>query len=161
MSAKLLVSACLLGQPVRWDGRAKTLGHAALARWQAQGRLVPVCPELLGGFGIPRPRAELEPGIDAAAVLAGRGRIFDEHGADVTAAFVAGARAALRIAQREAATLALLTDGSPSCGVHGVADGHFAQQRVPGQGVAAALLAASGLRVFAATDIDALIMHMA
>jgi uncharacterized protein YbbK (DUF523 family) len=39
---RILVSACLLGRPVRYDGSAKTTGHPALALWREEGRLVPI-----------------------------------------------------------------------------------------------------------------------
>ena len=45
---KILVSACLLGAKVRYDGRDNLLEHSALKRWKKQGRLVMVCPESLG-----------------------------------------------------------------------------------------------------------------
>lgn len=46
---RVLVSACLLGQPVRYDGR--TSGHPhLLQQWQAEGRVVPLCPEVAGGL---------------------------------------------------------------------------------------------------------------
>lgn len=45
---KILISACLLGIPCRYDGRAKPQPWAeALA---ARHDLVPVCPEQLGGL---------------------------------------------------------------------------------------------------------------
>ena len=58
---KVLVSACLLGQPVRYDGRAS--GHPDLLQlWQAEGRVVPLCPEVAGGLPTPRPPAEIPGG---------------------------------------------------------------------------------------------------
>ncbi|MBF9060301.1 DUF523 domain-containing protein, partial [Rhodobacterales bacterium HKCCSP123] len=51
---RILVSACLIGRPVRYDGRAKDPGTDLLARWQAEGRLVPLCPEMAGGTGLDR-----------------------------------------------------------------------------------------------------------
>lgn len=59
MTRKILVSACLLGSPVRYNGAAKTLVHPALDAWRREGRVVSVCPELSGGFGVPRPAAEI------------------------------------------------------------------------------------------------------
>ncbi|MBN3821378.1 DUF523 domain-containing protein, partial [Paraburkholderia sp. Se-20369] len=59
---KILVSTCLLGQPVRYNGAAKTAAHHALDAWRRDGRLVPVCPELAAGFGVPRPPAEIAHG---------------------------------------------------------------------------------------------------
>ncbi|MFZ2490208.1 MAG: 2-thiouracil desulfurase family protein, partial [Thermoanaerobaculia bacterium] len=44
---KVLVSACLLGAPVRYDGRDKKSGDPILERWIEEGRVVSVCPEVL------------------------------------------------------------------------------------------------------------------
>lgn len=44
----ILVSACLLGRPVRYDGSDKLADSAILQRWLAEGRVVSVCPELAG-----------------------------------------------------------------------------------------------------------------
>ena len=55
----VLVSACLLGKPVRYDGRAVPNDHAVLAGWLAAGQVVSVCPEVAGGMPIPRPPAEI------------------------------------------------------------------------------------------------------
>src|SRR4051812_48797503 len=46
---KILVRSCLLGAPVRYDAPDKKCEHAILARWIEQGRVVSVCPEMLGG----------------------------------------------------------------------------------------------------------------
>lgn len=153
--ACVLVSACLLGDAVRWDGGHKRLDAAVLWRWQAEGRVVGFCPECAGGLPVPRAPAEIEPGGDAAAVLAGRACVLSRDGVDVSAAFVAGAQAALRAAREAGAAVALLKDGSPSCGSRCVHDGRFAGTTVPGRGVTAERLAAAGLAVFAETEIEA------
>ena len=150
---RILVSACLLGDPVRWDGGSRSLSQGLIPGWQAAGRLVPVCPERAGGLPVPRPRAEIEPGATAAQVLGGSARVLDEHGADVSTAFLAGAAAAVDLARAEGCRFALLTEGSPSCGVRAVADGRFAGTRVPGQGVTAAALERAGVRVFSPDEI--------
>jgi len=90
---KVLVSACLLGQPVRYDGR--TSGHPELLqRWQAEGRVVPLCPEVAGGLPTPRAPAEI-PGGQGAAVLDGDRQVLTVSGEDVSAQFIAGAQQAL------------------------------------------------------------------
>ncbi|WP_043815048.1 DUF523 domain-containing protein, partial [Rubrivivax gelatinosus] len=89
------------------------------------------------------------------AVLAGRARVLARDGQELSAAFVAGAEAALRAAQAAGATVALLKDASPSCGSRCVHDGCFTGATVPGRGVAAERLAAAGLAVFAETEIEA------
>lgn len=150
---RILVSACLAGRPVRWDGQVKTLSHCLMSRWQTQGRLVSICPELSGGLPVPRRPAEIEPGASAEDVLDGSARVLDDQGEDVTEAFLAGARAAVDLAAREACRFALLIDGSPSCGVSQVHDGRFAGVRVPGQGVTTAALRRAGVQVFSPTEM--------
>ena len=85
---EILVSMCVLGHPVRYNGSARTAAHAALERWQREGRLVPVCPELAGGLNVPRPPAEIAGGASGQHVLKGVARIVDVHGTDVTAALL-------------------------------------------------------------------------
>ncbi|MEW9553015.1 DUF523 domain-containing protein [Nonomuraea sp. NPDC050783] len=145
---KILVSACLMGRRVRYDGGAKTSSAAVLAGWREEGRLVPFCPEVEGGLPIPRPAAEIERGAGGAAVLEGTARVLAADGTDVTREFLAGARLALEAARAAGARLAVLKEGSPSCGALAVYDGAFQGRRVPGQGVTTALLERHGIRVF-------------
>lgn len=141
----LLVSACLVGERCRYDGRGYD-HHLDLVRLVAEGRALPVCPEALGGLGTPRPPAELSGG-DGADVLAGRARVVTADGTDVTAAFLEGAERALAEAVRVGATEAVLKRWSPSCGCDGVYAGAFDGTRAPGPGVAAARLLAAGIAV--------------
>ncbi|MCC0080453.1 MAG: DUF523 domain-containing protein [Rhodobacter sp.] len=156
----LLISACLMGQAVRYDGQAKTLHDRLLTGWRTRGWLVPLCPEVAAGLPIPRPPAEIEPGATAADVLAGRGRVLTDAGQDVTAAFVQGARIALRVAQDRDCRLALLTDASPSCGSTLVHSGHHDGRRTPGAGLTAQLLRTHGIAVFAPHQIADLAARM-
>jgi uncharacterized protein YbbK (DUF523 family) len=160
-SPKILVSMCVLGHPVRYNGSAKTAAHETLARWQREGRLVPVCPELAGGLSVPRPPAEIADGGSGQRVLSGAARIVDVHGTDVTAPFVDGARTALALARAHDCRYAILADGSPSCGSSFIYDGSFAGRRHAGAGVTAALLRQHGIEVFADTEIDALVARLA
>lgn len=150
---KILISACLLGAPVRYDGKGKLFVHPLIERWQSEGRLVSFCPELAGGFQTPRPPAEIAEAATGDDVLAGEGRVVDDGGADVTAMFVDGAREALAKARAENCRFALLIDGSPSCGSLTIYDGQFSGQKHAGMGVTAALLASHGVNVFAPQDI--------
>ncbi|GII78404.1 hypothetical protein Sru01_33860 [Sphaerisporangium rufum] len=158
---RVLVSACLAGRPVRYDGRAKTSGDAVLVRWRAEGRLVLFCPEVAGGLPVPRPPAEIEGGAGGAAVLAGHARVLTAAGADVTAHFVEGAHAALAVARRLALRVAVLKEGSPSCGALRVHDGTFGGRLAPGAGVTTALLRAHGVDVFGEDDLAAAAVRVA
>ncbi|NUP80118.1 MAG: DUF523 domain-containing protein [Nonomuraea sp.] len=145
---RILVSACLMGRRVRYDGGARTSGDALFATWREEGRLVPFCPEVEGGLPVPRPAAEIEGGAGGAAVLSGDARVLASDGSNVTAEFVAGARGALEVARSSGIRMAVLKEGSPSCGALAVYDGTFGGRRVPGQGVTTALLEQHGIRVF-------------
>ncbi|MFI7467942.1 DUF523 domain-containing protein [Nonomuraea sp. NPDC049646] len=157
---RILVSACLMGRRVRYDGGAKTSADALLANWRAEGRLVVFCPEVAGGLPVPRPAAEIEGGAGGAAVLSGAARVLASDGSDVTAEFVAGARAALEAARSAGVRLAVLKEGSPSCGALAIHDGTFAGRRVPGQGVTTALLEAHGVRVFTEDQLPEAADHL-
>ncbi len=145
---RILVSACLLGGRVRYDGGAKTSEDELLAAWKAEGRLVSFCPEVEGGLPVPRPPAEVEGGAGGPAVLTGAARILTPAGQDVTRHFLAGAQRALDAARSFGVKLAILKEGSPSCGSLRIYDGTFRGRTTPGQGVTTALLELNGIRVF-------------
>ena len=141
---KLAVSACLLGQPCRYDGGAKEKAEiAALAR---EEDILPVCPECLGGLPVPRAPSEIVGG-DGADVLAGRARVRSKDGTDVTDLFLAGAYRALELCRQAGVQEAVLKARSPSCGAGVIYDGSFGGGRRPGWGVFAALLRQNGIRV--------------
>ncbi|WOI54699.1 DUF523 domain-containing protein [Parvularcula sp. LCG005] len=156
----LLVSACLLGQPVRHDGGDKFLAHKALERWRGEGRLVSICPELAGGLPVPRPPAEIDTGFSGGDVLADRAAVRDHQGRDLSDAFIGGAMAAVDLAKEKGCAFALLKESSPSCGVLTIHAGHFDGTKSPGQGVTAALLRRHGVAVFSDEQIDDLIILM-
>ncbi|MDL4775193.1 MULTISPECIES: DUF523 domain-containing protein [Thermomonosporaceae] len=147
----ILVSSCLLGRPVRYDGRGKAVHDELFAQWRTEGRLVPFCPEVSGGLPVPRPPAEIVG--DAAAVLDGTAQVRTAAGEDVTEHFVRGARLALEAAERAGARIALLKQGSPSCGNGRVHDGTFAGVSVAGDGVTTVLLERNGVSVFSEDDL--------
>lgn len=156
MKTKILVSACLMGFKVRYNGSEKQAVEATLARWQQEGRLVIHCPELAAGLPVPRLSAEINggTGID---VMRNAARITESDGTDVTGHYQLAAWLALRAAQGAGCRAALLTDGSPTCGSRAIYDGSFSGQRQPGMGVAAALLTEHGIKVFSEQELPALI----
>ena len=140
---RILASACLLGEAARYDGRAAACASPLLLEWQREGRLVPFCPEVAGGLGVPRSPAEQT-----------GGGVRTAEGHDVTAAFLAGARRALAAARATGARIAILKEGSPSCGPTFVHDGTFSATLRPGEGITAALLRAKGIEVFGEDRLD-------
>ena len=151
---RVLVSACLLGSPVRYDGTSKQVNSAFLERWRAEGRIVSICPETAGGLPTPRPPAEIARARGGSAVLSGASPVVDVTGADVTASFVTGAQQALLKAWANGISVAVLKEGSPSCGSGFTYDGSFSRATVKKPGVTASLLMAHGIAVFSEHSLD-------
>jgi uncharacterized protein YbbK (DUF523 family) len=141
VSNVIIVSACLLGLPTRYDGRPSA-NEEVLAAIRSH-IVVPVCPEQLGGLPTPRPAHFLDQGT-GEDVLAGRSRVINDDGEDVTEEFLRGSRAVLRIAELVGAREAWLKEESPSCGFQMTSHG---DEKVPGPGVATELLRSRGIRV--------------
>lgn len=138
----LLVSACLLGTHCNHEaGHSRRSTVTALA---ATHRLVPICPEVCGGLATPRPAAE----------CAGD-RVVTAAGADVTAEYERGARAAVELAQAVGARRAVLKARSPSCGGEQIYDGTFTRTLRSGAGVTATALRAAGIEVVSEDDVAA------
>src|SRR4051794_33975929 len=151
---KVLVSACLLGAKVRYHGGDARSEHRVLGRWQAEGRLVAVCPERDGGLSTPRPPAEIVGNEGGGGVLKSIALVRTPDGGEVTPAFVHGAEEALATARAHGIRVAVLKDGSPSCGTTFTYDGTFSGARTPVPGVTAALLQQHGIRVFSDSQLD-------
>lgn len=146
MMQKILVSRCLLGHRVRYDGGASG-PFDQLQQWIAEGRVVALCPEVAGGLPTPRAAAEI-PGGQGVQVLDGHARVITTEGEDVSAEFLSGAQQALALVQQHAIRIAVLKANSPSCGNLLTYDGTFSGVKVSGEGVTAALLTRHGVQVF-------------
>ncbi|MDO4182457.1 MAG: DUF523 domain-containing protein [Coriobacteriia bacterium] len=134
---RVAVSACLLGHNCKYNGGNNL--NIALVEALQEHEVVPVCPETAGG--LPRPRVPAERVGDC---------VLNAEGEDVTAAFVAGARACL--AQACGCDVAVLQPRSPSCGWGTIYDGTFTGTLVPGNGVFAEMLSEAGVSVLTPTD---------
>lgn len=145
---KILVSACLLGRKCRYDGGS--FDPARISEHLTGHQLIPVCPEQLGGMATPRTPSERD-----------GERVFARDGEDVTAAFYAGARMALALAQQEGCRCALLKERSPSCGSSLIYDGSFTGRKIPGEGVASELLRRHGIAIFSEEQLDELLAWIA
>ena len=148
---KILVSRCLLGHRVRYDGGASG-PFDQLASWQAEGRVVALCPEVAGGLPTPRAAAEI-PGGQGGEVLDGLARVITSEGEDVSAEFLSGARQALELVREHGIRIAVLKANSPSCGNLLTYDGSFRGVKVSGEGVTAALLKRAGVQVFSELEL--------
>lgn len=151
---KILMSSCLVGLPVRYDGRSVPVEYAILDQWKAENRIIAVCPEVAGGLPIPRPSAEIKGSGGGSAVLDGNAVVETNLGNDVTTHFIKGAQIALETAQKWKIKIAILKENSPSCGSSFTYDGTFSKKKLQLPGVTAALLRKHGIQVFSEHEID-------
>lgn len=137
----VLISACLLGLPTRYDGKAKS--YPNIDGLREKYNLIPFCPEIYGGLSTPRVPAERV-----------ADRVMTKDGRDVTEEYKRGAKAALDTALALGCSVAILKEGSPACGSHRIYSGSFDGVKVGGMGVAAELLSKSEIRVISELEID-------
>ena len=132
MSDAILISACLLGENCRYDGNSSK--SSELVELIHNYKLIPVCPEVVGGLPTPRPPAEIK-----------GDQVFRENGEDVTSQFIKGAEFCRDKGISEKATLAILKSRSPASGVGQIYDGSFTKTLVEGNGIFTQTLKADGI----------------
>jgi uncharacterized protein YbbK (DUF523 family) len=143
---KILISSCLLGEKVRYDGKQISSMSSFISLWQAQGRLISMCPEVSGGLKVPREPAEQQV----------NGEIITISGDNVSTAFKRGAEQALQLCLQHNIHFALLKESSPSCGSKTIYNGSFKGEKISGQGITTQLLRAHNIHVFSELTINQL-----
>ena len=141
--SKILVSACLYGHCCKYDGTNNLLRDKTFQILKNTGRLIPVCPEELGGLSTPRVPSEIK-----------EGRVYNKEGYDVTAQFELGAEKALEIARKNGVRVAIMKQGSPSCGCKRIYDGTFTGTKITGEGITVRKLIENGIPVFDETEAN-------
>lgn len=129
---KIIVSACLLGHNCKYNGGNNR--NQDIIDFVRNHEVLALCPELLGGLSTPRQPAEIQNGI-----------VTNVAGESVDTPFRKGAQAALEIAIREKAELAILQPRSPSCGCKQIYDGTFSRRLIKGKGIFSQLLSEHGI----------------
>jgi uncharacterized protein YbbK (DUF523 family) len=135
---KLLISSCLVGENVRYDGSNNCIEE--LEKLKQYFELHYICPEVQSGMSIPRNPCE----ITSAKPL----MIQDKVGIDQTIYFEKGAIIALEICKINQIKLALLKAKSPSCGNKEIYDGTFTNTLINGMGITTKYLQENGIVVF-------------
>jgi uncharacterized protein YbbK (DUF523 family) len=128
------ISACLLGEEVRWDGGHKR-AQFLLDAFGASVQWIPICPEVETGFGTPREPMRL-------ARVDGMVRLVTLNTArDVTPPMEDFIRRRVADLRRDTLSGYILKSNSPSCGLERVAifdpQGNVTE---PGQGLFAEAL---------------------
>jgi len=150
----ILVSACLAGVKCRYDGRAKT--DPAVRLLVAEKKAMPFCPDLLGGRRVPRNSVEIVGGT-GADVLAGRARVKDKEGNDVTEETLAGVKEFIKTLHALNAEAVILKTKSPVCGFGEIYDGTFTGTLIEGNGVLGAALAMENIVIYTEYNIAELL----
>lgn len=135
MKENILVSACLLGERCRYDGKSKPCDE--VIKLNEKYNLIPVCPEVLGGLETPRTPCEIQ-----------NDRVISADGIDRTREYINGAEIALKIAKQNNCKSAILKSKSPSCGKGKIYDGTFSGTLTDGNGITAQLLSDYGIKVY-------------
>lgn len=138
---KIAVSACLLGQNCKYNGRNN---HSQAVLDFIEGHtVIPVCPEVAGGLPIPRIPVELKDG-----------KAINKNGEDVTAFFRRGVKKTMERLAPEQIDLAVLQPRSLSCACKEIYDGSFSKRLISGMGMFAQALAAAEIPMLDADDIE-------
>lgn len=140
---KLLISACLLGKNVKYNGKNNKIDTSEIAKYI---ELVPICPEVMGGLPIPRVPSEIK-----------NDKVINQIGLDVTKNYELGKDIAINIAKNNHIKYALLKSKSPSCGNDFIYDGTFSHTLINKSGVTAEALKKIGVIVFNENQIDDLL----
>lgn len=140
---KLLISACLLGENVKYNGKNNKIDTAEIAKYF---EFVPICPEVMGGLPIPRMPSERKDD-----------KVINQIGNDVTNNYELGKNIAINIAKNNHIKYALLKSKSPSCGNDFIYDGTFSHTLINKSGVTAEALKKIGVIVFNENQIDDLL----
>jgi len=142
----LLVSHCLFGENVRYDGGNCQVRADYLARLKHKYNLIFICPEVMAGMSVPRAPIELKDG-----------QVIDQQGNDLTTQFDRVKDHLKQLVQDNQIEIALLKDHSPSCGPRMVYDGSFSGLLIPGQGHIASFLANLGIKLYSESQVEELL----
>lgn len=154
----IFVCSCLLGDKTKYNGSSNA--NDLLMDYNFYGCFLSGCPECSGKLPIPRPRMEIEQGATAEDVLAGRAKVLNVDGQDVTKNVISGCQTMLSMLKTHSVKYAFLKDGSPTCGVREVHDGTFSRTKIPGCGVFAELLKQNGIKLYSEKDVSVRLLEL-
>lgn len=137
---KVLVSACLLGRNCKYNS-GNNYDEKVTAFLEGK-EVIPVCPEVLAGLGVPRTPIEIVDGV-----------LMDRTGNSVDGALREAVAQILEMIREEGIDCAVLKSRSPTCGVKQVYDGTFSGRLVDGSGVLAQALREAGYVTIDGEDI--------
>ena len=140
---KVLISSCLLGENVKYDGGNNSiLEEKFIQKLQKSNLIVSVCPEVEGGLSTPRVPVEIQ-----------NTRAINKEGDDKTDEFNQGAVKTLKRAKQNGIKMAIMKSRSPSCGKDKIYDGSFSKTLIKDSGITAKLLKAHAIKIFTENEL--------
>ena len=159
---KILVSSCLLGEDVKYDGTNSSIAlnpkfsfslNELFMDILCDNEIYSFCREVAGGLGVPRVPAEIvkrdKPFI-----------VENQNAEDVTINFLLGAKKALDLCKEENIKVALMKANSPSCGNLKIYDGTFSNNLIDSQGLTVKLLKENEIEVFNENQLQELVKYI-
>jgi len=141
---KIIISSCLLGNNCKYNGLNNY--NSLVEELKKYYELIPICPEVFGGLNIPRDPSEIK-----------GDKVISINNKDVTKEFYLGANIALDIAKKNNIKIAILKEGSPSCGNNYIYDGTFTKTKINGSGITARLFKDNNIKIYTENEIDELL----
>lgn len=138
----ILVSACLIGVPCRYNGTS-ALNEKLLEELREEVILA-ICPEVISGLGIPRIPFEL-PSLNYEKIIEGKEKILNKDNKDITDSILKGLFEIIEIVKLMRVKKAYLKEKSPCCGVSYI---YINGIKKNGMGIFTYLLTKNGIKVF-------------
>ncbi len=144
MCKKVLISSCLLGKNVKYNGKNNLIEqNYFIEKLKSSNLLIPVCPEVDGGLPIPRVPVEIL-----------KERALNKNGEDKTREFKKGAKIALENISQNDIKMAIMKSKSPSCGRDWIYDGSFTKTLIQGDGITIKFLKQQQIQIFTEEELD-------
>ena len=143
MKEKLLISACLVGKNVKYNGKNNKID--AIDELEKYFEFVLICPEVDGGLPTPRLPSERV-----------KEKVLSIEGKDVTKEYLLGKDKAIELVKKYNIKYALLKEKSPSCGKL-TYDGTFSHNLINRPGVTVEALFNIGVTVYGESEIEMLL----
>lgn len=130
----LLVSSCLLGNNVRYDGKNCKIDNIDLL--ENNFTIIPICPEI-DVLGCPRNSIEIK-----------NNEVIDKDNNNYTTLIKKKIASIINLCKENDVKYALLKEKSPTCGSHFIYNGTFSRKLIQGSGLLVSELKKLHIQIF-------------
>ena len=136
---KIAISACLLGDNVRYDASNKR--NNDIISLLKDHEIIKICPEIQSGLPIPRKQIEIR-----------NNKVYTIDNKDITKQINSGCLETLELIKD--CDFVILKSKSPTCGYKKIYDGTFSNTLIDGNGMFTKLCIKNKIKVFDENDIE-------